>query len=526
MTDACTIYEAFADAAATHPERPVLAYKGAETTYETARAEVARRAALLADRGVGPGDRVGLLCPNDPEFVYLFLATARLGATVAPFDYRQEGEVLAYLLSDADPSVLVVDGAVVDRYRAVESMVDVETVLVHDAPTGRGEDLDAAVAAAPDETPPPADVSPLDVAVLSYTSGTTGPPKGVENPHLSYVDAGRRLADACGTDETDRGLLVLPLFHANPTTYGLMQMLAVGGSVVPIREFSASGFFERARETESTFFTHVGSVLEILQRTLDAGDVNPETPLRFAAGGAAQFGRQREFETETGVQLVRLYGLTEAGAGLVTVAPYDPASLHGADHQGLVADQPFEVQVLADDGVSFADDGERGELVVRPTEPGLIFRGYRGKPEATVEAWRDLWLRTGDVGERRGDRLVYVGRSKTTIRRMGENVSPWEVKSALTGWDRVDEAVAVGVADEVAGEAVGLWIVPADESLTEREIHERCRGRLADHLVPRYVGFLDRVPRTSTHKIERSQLGDRSVAGAWDATTDERSGCR
>jgi crotonobetaine/carnitine-CoA ligase len=517
VPDAHTIYDAFADAAATWPARPFLVFEGEETTYEAARAAVARRAALLADRGVGPGDRVGLLCPNDPEFVYLFLATARLGATVAPFDYRQEGEVLAYLLSDAAPSILVVDGDAVDRYRAVASDVDVPDVLVHDDPEGRGAEFDAAVAAAPDEAPPPADVDPLDVAVLSYTSGTTGPPKGVENPHLSYVDAGRRLADACGTDETDRGLLVLPLFHANPTTYGLMQMLAVGGSVVPVRAFSASGFFERARETESTFFTHVGSVLEILWRTLDAGDVDPETPLRFAAGGAAQFDRQREFEAETGVQLVRLYGLTEMGAGLVTVAPYDPTSSHGADHQGLVADQPFEVRILADDGVSFADEGERGEIVVRPTAPGLMFRGYRGKPAAAVEAWRDLWMRTGDVGERRGDRLYYVGRATTTIRRMGENVSPWEVESALAAWDRVAEAVAVGVPDEVAGEAVGLWVVPADESLTAPEVHERCRDRLADRLVPRYVGFLDDVPRTSTHKVERSRLADRSVAGAWDA---------
>lgn len=512
-----TIYGAFVDAAETCPTRPFLVSEGEETTYRAARAAVERRAALLADRGVGPGDRVGLLCPNDPEFVYCFLATTRLGATVAPFDYRQEGSVLAYLLSDADPSVLVVDGDVVDRYRGVADELSVPDVLVHDDPEDRGEDLDAAVAAAPDEAPPPADIAPLDVAILSYTSGTTGPPKGVENPHLSYVDAGRRLADACGTDETDRGLLVLPLFHANPTTYGLMQMLAVGGSVVPVREFGASDFFERARETESTFFTHVGSMLEILQRTLDAGEVNPESPLRFAVGGAAQFDRQQAFEAETGVQLIRLYGLTELGAGLVTVAPYDSDSLHGAAHQGPVADQPFDVRILADDGVSFAAEGERGEIVVRPTEPGLMFRGYRGKPAATVAAWRDLWMRTGDIGERRGDRLHYLGRAKTTIRRMGENLSPWEVESALEDWARVEAAVAVGVSDEVAGEEIGLWVVPADDALTEREVYARCRDRLADRLVPRYVGFLDEVPRTSTHKVERSRLDERSTAGMWDA---------
>ncbi len=517
MTDPRTIHGAFAETATTWPDRPFLVFEGETWRYDDARRAVARRAALLDDTGVGPGDRVGVLLPNDPEFVFCLLATARLGATLVPFDHRQEGDVLAYLLSDADPTALVVDGDVADRYRAVADGAAVDTVFVHDGPADLGRDLDDAVAAAPAEAPDPPAVDPRDVALLSYTSGTTGPPKGVQNPHLSYVEAGERLAAACDTDETDRALLVLPLFHANPTTYGLMQMLAVGGSVAPVRAFSASEFFERARETESSFFTHVGSVLEILQRTLDAGDVDPTSPLQFAVGGAAQFDRGRAFERQTGVQLVRLYGLSEVGAGLVTVAPRDPSTDGGATSQGPVDDPPFDVRILADDGLSFADEGERGEIVVRPDRPGLLFRGYRGKSAAAVEAWQDLWMHTGDLGEIRDGTLHYLGRETTAIRRMGENVSPWEVESALADWDRVDDAVAVGVPDEVAGETVALWVAPATDDLTEAAVYERCRDRLADHLRPRYVGFLDDVPRTSTHKIERSRLADRSVADAWDA---------
>ncbi|ESS07451.1 MAG: acyl-CoA synthetase (AMP-forming)/AMP-acid ligase II [uncultured archaeon A07HB70] len=520
MPDEDTIYGAFTATAAAWPARPFLAFEGETVSYETAADRVARRAAFLADAGVGPGDRVGVLSPNDPEFVYLLLATARLGATFVPLDYRQEGSVLAYLLDDAAPTVLVVDDGVVGRYRSLvddpdaDVDVDADRVVVHDAADGRDGAYADAVADAPEAAPAPADVDPLDPAVLSYTSGTTGPPKGVENPHLSYVDAGRRLADACDTDETDRGLLVLPLFHANPTTYGLMQMLAVGGSIAPVREFSASGFFERARATESSFFTHVGSVLEILQRTLDAGEVDPTSPLSFAVGGAAQFGRGRAFERQTGVQLVRLYGLSEVGAGLVTVAPRDPGAAHGTAHQGPVDEGPFEIRLLADDR-SFVDEaGGRGEIVVRPERPGLMFRGYRGKPAAVVEAWQDLWMRTGDLGEIRDGALHYLGRERTSIRRMGENVSPWEVESALADWDRVETAVAVGVPDDVAGEVVGLWVVPDDADLTPAAAAERCRDRLAEHLWPRYVGFVEDLPRTSTHKIERAALRDRSFDDA------------
>jgi crotonobetaine/carnitine-CoA ligase len=215
--------------------------------------------------------------------------------------------------------------------------------------------------------------------------------------------------------------------------------------------------------------------------------------------------------------LVRLYGLSELGAGLVTTCRYDSDADHGATHQGRVEDAPFDVRILSPDGTSYADAGERGEILVRPDEPGLAFHGYRDRHAETVEAWRDLWMHTGDVGVVEDGVLRYVGREKTSIRVGGENVSPWEVEAALDDWDAVETAVAVGVDDEVAGQVVGLWVVPADDSLTPEAVHDRCRERLADHLVPTYVGFLDSVPRTSTQKVERVRLSERSFAGAWEA---------
>lgn len=501
---------------------PFVWYEGETTSYEEAAAAVDERAAMLADRGLGPGDRVGLLFPNDPEFVYLLLACTSLGVTAVPVNYRQERGVLAYLLEDAGLSALVVDGDVADRFATVADDVDVGTVFGHDV-TGEASaaidaDLDEAVADAPSEPADRPEVRPDDVAILNYTSGTTGPPKGVPNPHRAFVDSGRRLVDVLGTGPGDRGLLVLPLFHANPITYGLMHMLAAGGSIAPVRRFSASGFWATAREAEASFVTHVGSVLEILARSADDVE-NTETPLSFALGGAAGFDDQEAFEDRFDVQIVRLYGLSEVGAGLITVCPYDPDADHHPSHQGPVDEAPFDVRILAEDGLSWAEPGERGEILVRPERPATMFEGYLGKSATTVEDWRDLWMRTGDLGTIDEDgHLRFVGRLKTSIRTYGENVSPWEIESPLAGWEALEEVVAVGVPDEVAGEEILLYVVPRDDrDLEPAAVHERCRSALPAHLVPRYVTLVESIPKTSTQKVERVALRERGVADAWDS---------
>jgi crotonobetaine/carnitine-CoA ligase len=504
-----------------HPDRPLVRYEGEEWTYDEALAAIDRRAAMLADRGVGAGDRVGLLLPTDPETVFLLFAAARLGAACVLLDHRQGRDILAYLLDDADPRLLVVDEVAHDSYRGVAGRVDIPDVLTHDVDDPAGPALDEAVAAAPDDAPRP-EVDPLDVAAVTYTSGTTGPPKGVPNPHRAFVDAGRRGASYCDTGPSDRALLVLPLFHANPLTYGLMQMVAVGGSVALVREFSASGFWATARESGATYFTHVGSILEILERTYGP-ETDPGNPMRFAMGGAAHFDAdaQRWFEETFDLQVLRLYGLSEVGAGLVTCCRYRGGGDGGPTDQGPVA-EPFDVRILREDGREWADPGDPGEILVRPERPGLLFTGYRNRPETTVEEWRDLWMHTGDLGIVEDGRLRYLGRRTTSIRTGGELVSPWELESVVEAWDGVADVAAVGVPDPVLGEAINLYVVPASGvDLDEADLHARCRAELADHLVPRYVTLVEGIPRTSTQKIARSDLSERGTGDAWEADPRE-----
>jgi crotonobetaine/carnitine-CoA ligase len=520
-----TVYSLFSSAVDDAADRPFLWFEGRSTTYAEADLAVDRYATVLADRGVGAGDRVGVLAANAPEFVSLLLATAKLGATFVPLDYRQEGDVLSYLLSDATPTALVVGERAHDAFAAVADDVDADvgttlTLGIESAPPERSL---RAIADATDPDPTVGgDPGPADVAVVNYTSGSTGPPKGVGNPHRAFVEAGRRMADRCGTDADDRALVVLPLFHANPQTYALMQVLAVGGSLALVESFSASGFWETARRSDSTYFTHVGSVLEILSRSMDDG-VDTDTPLEFTVGGAAQFDDRAAFEAETGIQVVRLYGLSEVGAGVVTCNRRREGTVHGVDHQGPVESAPFDVAILDPSGTELLDPGERGEIVVRPDRPGTMFAGYLDKHRETVAAWRDLWMHTGDLGyvDDAGN-LHYVGRLKTSIRTGGENVSPWEIETVVDGFPEVTESVAVGVDDPVAGEAIKLYVVPADDGATEPAIHERCHEALPDHLLPRYVELLSELPRTSTQKVRRVALRDRGVGDAWDGRDGSR----
>ena len=505
-----TIPSLFSKAVASGPDRPFLWVDGETITYEDAAKRVDRYAAMLDDRGIRNGVRVCVLSENCPEFVYLLLATAKLGAIFVPLDYRQEGNVLEYLLKDASPAVLVVGERAHKSFQSVSEVDNIDDVLYH------GIDQKAASRSLHDVvesvTPDAAvgtDPDPTDVALINYTSGSTGPPKGVQNPHRAFVAAGNRIADRCGTDEQDRGLIVLPLFHANPQTYALMHMLSTGGSLALTDEFSASGFWPTARESGSTFFTHVGSVLKILYRKTTEDDVDTETPLEFTLGGAAQFDDQTIFESETGIQIVRLYGLSEIGAGVVTMNCRSEG-VHGLAHQGPVSEQPFDVRIMDLSGTNWVETGERGEIVIRPLEPGTMFQGYLGKHHETVDTWRDLWMHTGDLGFIDNDgNLHYVGRSKTSIRKKGENISPWEIETVVTSFPAVEESVAVGVPDSVAGEEIKLFVVLSDESISEAEIYERCEVKLPPHLVPRYVKCIDELPRTSTQKVQRVALKDR-----------------
>lgn len=523
------LYSALDRVVEVYPDEPFIWFDGTARTYSEVKSEVDKRAALLKSSGIGKGDRIGVLLPNDPEFVYLLFGIAKRSGITVTFNSEQKGSTLEYLLNDAGLDALVVDEAAYGDFEEIKESIDLHCLFTHDVdqPPADGRDLDDAVSKAP--TPAPGDDHPTshphDVAVLNYTSGTTGPPKGVKNPHSALLKGGREVAKTCKTDRDDRGLIVLPLFHANPLCYGLMHMLIVGGSIAIEPKFSASGFWEAARDSRATFFTHVGSILTILYRVAnnEETDIDTTNPLKFGFGGAAQFDHKSEFEEKYDLQLVGLYGMSEIGVGVVTLCEYDPDANHAPGHQGSISSTPIDVKILSDDGLEWLAPGEAGEILARPTEPGLMFRGYLNKHEETIADWQDLWFHTGDLGKIDQDgNLHYLGRLKTNIRKYDENISPWELESVLNEWDRIEKVVAVGVPDDVAGEEIKLVVIPSQPDLVERDIYEQCQRELAEHVMPRYIELVEKIPHTSTQKIARQELSDRGVSGVWDAKDNTR----
>lgn len=500
------------EATSTSPEAPfLLTPEGIHLSYGEFRARVHQAANLMVRHGVVKGDKVALLLPNCPEYLYLWFGLAEIGAVHVAINTRLTGDPLRYQISQSDTSLAVVDESIIGRYReACIDLASVRDVLVR-TDTGFVREL-----LAMDEQPPaPADIRPSDPLVIMYTSGTTGPPKGVVNCHNAYVRSGLDLARLMGLTADDRMYLFMPLFHGNPQMMGVMPIIAAGGSIALSPRFSASRFWDEVRSMEATVFTHIGSPLPILVAQPEAPD-DADNPIRLILGGApsevsSAFGRRFDCVVLDG------WGMIEAGCN-TTITPAD----HIVAGSNGVPRECFEVRVVDSSDLEVATD-EVGEIVVRPREPFVMFSGYYEDPARTLEAMGNLWFHTGDTGRIAGDgSLYFLGRASDAIRHKGENISSLEIEQVLNTHPAVGEAVVVGVPDPIAGQEMKACIVVADgNDLTSREIIDWCLSRLPEFMVPRYVVFKDDFERTGSHKVKRYVLRDEGTEEAWDRALDD-----
>ncbi|HYH22528.1 MAG TPA: AMP-binding protein [Azospirillum sp.] len=481
------------DGAARHGERPfVLSDQGTVTWGEMAERTL-RLSSALAAQGIGPGSHVGLMCSNRPAFLVAWFAIANRGAVTVPVNTGLVGEGLRYTLRQSDSAALVIEDAILEEKRAdLGDLLDGLTVLSF----ADDDALTALAAGFPPDAPFAGDGT--EDCTIIYTSGTTGLPKGVLNSHCAYLACGRATAEMLALGPDDRIMVFLPLFHTNPQMYAVMSVLETGAALVLRPRFSVSAFFDDARRFGATGFTYVGTVLAMLTARLR--DPDREHGLRFCIGGGAPAEVWRLVEERYGITVHELYGMTEIG-GWVTGnslarSRFGTCGPARADMEVRVVD-PHDRPV---------PPGERGEIVVRPREPFVILSGYYRNPEATLAASRNLWFHTGDSGSFDADGfLSFHGRLKEIIRRGGENISPVAVEVALLDHPDVEDAAVVGVPDPIFGEEVKAVLVvrrPIDPAAVPAFL----RGRLPDFMLPRYVQFVDRIPKTETQKIQRHVL--------------------
>ncbi|MGA8115527.1 MAG: AMP-binding protein [Actinocatenispora sp.] len=505
--------------AQSHRSEPFLKFREGEVSYGEVDVMANRMAQGLIAQGIGKGDHVAVMLPNSADFVYVIFALARLGAVAVPVNTNHRGEVFRHVLASSHASTLIIDTRYLDRLPPISARLPrLGRIIVRtegtEPPPPIGKTLLplSSLLSYGDEAPR-VDVVFSDLQAIMFTSGTTGPSKGAMCSHA--------LALTCAYDSLnylDRwGKTIycpLPLFHAAGLWDGMMSALLSGGALAVVEKFSASRFWDDVRHFDARVAMSVFSMIPILLN-------QPPTPRdrdhpleMFYMGKSALDAPLRE---RFGVRSVETYTSTEAG--IATGSPFGEWRVGSC---GTAHEERFQVAVV-DDQDRELGPGQPGELVLRPRQPYVLTTGYYGAPEATAECFRNMWFHTGDRVWRDEDGYYYfLDRMKDAIRRRGENISAFDLECEINTHPAVLECAAIGIPSELEDEDVKIAVVLRPGSLLQApELLAFCVERLPRFMVPRYVEFVDELPRTPTDKVAKYRLraeGDHGITAAtWDA---------
>jgi len=492
--------------------RTLFKVGGASWRFDEAPSIAARFAGTLAAAGIQPGDRVAITCSNRPEFLEAYLGCAWLGAIAVPINIAARGPQLRHILDNSGARLLVIEEELSEALRHVDfSGVALERIWVIGAGTPTAFDRVPTSAVPPrNDALPAAAIDPAQTVAILYTSGTTGPSKGVCCPHAQYFWWGLLGIRNLGLCEGDVLCTTLPLFHTNALGT-FHQALLTGATLVAEPRFSASRFWQMLIAHRASVTYVLGAMVPILL----SREPSPEErahAVRLALAPGVPAHLHAAFEHRTGIRLIDGYGSTETNfvIGGILAEPH-PGSMGKVCHG-------FDARIIDRDGKDAAG-GEPGELVLRSHEPLAFATGYFALPEKTAEAFRDGWFHTGDrVVRETNSYYRFVDRLKDAIRRRGENVSSFEVEQVLLSHPDVGNAAVFPVPSELAEDEVMAAVVRRPGSpLTERALCEFCQPQLAYFAVPRFIEFVDALPVTESGKVQKFKLRDRGVTTAtWD----------
>ena len=501
-----TFHQLLRDRAAEHGARTALLFDAETVTYATLLDRSERVAAGLRKAGIGANDHVALLMDNSLDCVFAWLASSLLGCTEVPINPQYRGQLLHYLLQDADVTAVICDAAYAAQLTEVAgSLPGLKLVLV-----GGGDALPDLSGIRVERFGDCYDASdafdPVDGAperVILYTSGTTGPSKGVTHTQRSCLTLSRYNAEMMEYRPDDRLLNFFPLYHQNARYTGVVPAIQAGASIRLERKLSTSNFWKTVDADGITAFNYLGSVLRLILNVTGEDRVAGTHSLRTAFGAGAPPAIWEAFEQRLGVRLVETYGLSEAPMAALNVRKGARSSEIGSAGRGT---DLFELAVAdADDNLLSA--GEVGEIVLRPRVPDAMMTGYYNKDAATVRAFRNLWFHSGDRGRlsERGD-LFFEAREKDAIRRRGENISAWEVESVLDAHPDVAESAVFGVASEDVDEEVAVAIVLQPGASDLRGLLDHAAKNLPAYAVPTLLRVMADLPRTPTEKVQKAEL--------------------
>ncbi|MCU7724419.1 long-chain fatty acid--CoA ligase [Actinoplanes sp. KI2] len=504
------------DSARRHPTRDAVVLGDTRLSYAALDTAAGQVADLLVSRGVRPGDRVALSCPNLPYFPIAYYGILKAGAVVVPLNVLLKRREIAYHLADSQATAYLCFEGTADLPMGTEGFAGFEQTPgcehfflitadpaadspIAGAPTlgrelaGRSGAFDAV------------STSETDTAVILYTSGTTGQPKGAELSHanlvLNAVTCNRLFDSAAGRHE--RHLITLPLFHSFGSTLQMNAGIAVASTLVLLPRFAADEAVRLLQREKITFFAGVPTMywglLGALDESVDVAEIARN--LRVAVSGGASLPVEiiKQFQERFGVQILEGYGLSETSP----VATFsDPEREPRAGSIG-VPIWGVQVKLIDPDWKTIEGTDEVGEIAIRGHN---IMKGYYNRPEATAEVMRDGWFRTGDLARRDGDGFYYiVDRAKDMVIRGGFNVYPREIEEVLLTHPAVSLVAVVGVPHDSLGEEVKAYVIRSGE-VTEDELVAWCRENMAAYKYPRLVEFVEALPMTATGKILKREL--------------------
>ncbi len=515
--------------AAAHPEKVFLYFEDQQVTYSRFNLTVNSVANAFKEMGVHKGQRVAVMLPNSPDFLYTWFGLNKIGAVEVPINISFTEVEVKYILQHSEASGMVIHQdyyPILDKIGRKEIPKVKNIVFCGDSPFPSGTipfstllnektDLEAV------------DILQDEPAVCIYTSGTTDRPKGVVNSHHNWIFTGEAYAYMVGITSDDRVMTSNPLFPANAQVYSTMGSLAAGASLILLKRFSASQILEQARHYQASKLVLVQAVTPWVW-SRPVRDDDGDNPIKTLVAGNVPREIYGDFEKRFQLRIQTIYSLTEAV--LAVMGPREGKGTRKPGGIGVPMEHPDpkiknEVRV-ADETGREVDRGTQGEILIR--NPATMI-GYLKDPERTTQVKKDGWIYTGDIGVQDEEGyLFFIGRKKEVIRRRGELISPTEIESVLNRHPAVQESAVVGVPSGLGSgeEEVKAYVVlKTDQTATPAEVLSWCDGKLAEFKIPRFLEFRNDFPKSAIGRVQKNLLKSEKenlTQGCYDRNQEQK----
>ncbi len=514
-----------------HPDRDYLKFADNDwVSYGEVNSRSNRVANALLARGVQKSESVSVMLPNCEEFLPVWYGILKAGAVMSSINTAYKGDFLSWTINLVEAKKLIISDVFLERLDfIIKELPLLEHVIVLQTGAQEGPDPSlkweslSALMDSPDNEPDGVEYSWIDDARIMFTSGTTGRSKGVIKQNAADYFSARGLLEVVSKTSgrsiedlaDDTFFSCLPLFHSNAQVLSGYPALVAGGRIAYTERFSSSQFWQQVIDAEATIFNSLGAVSQFIF-SIPPSDLDTQHKVHTVFAAPTPKDIYYEFQDRFGVKFIEGYGLTETGMATYMDPTRDPVP--GSIG---VANPGYEVSIVEPGTDRPLPVDVPGEIVVDMKIPNIVMRGYYGMPEKTAEDFRNLKLHTGDLGRMDENGYVYfMDRVKDYIRRRGENISSMEVERQVGAHPNVKEVAAIGVpADGGAGAEDEIMIVCIAEGAKPDmvEFTQFMADRMPYFMVPRYIRFVDSLPKTPTERVQKNKLRDEGItADTWD----------